>query len=193
MVSLEGQSNMTKQNIVMYCRKSMESEDRQALSIPAQISEIEKLAERIGLPTPLPCIQESKSAMKPGMREGFNELLHKIESGTEYTVLVWSPDRLSRNPVDAGQLINLMDTGKLVEIITPSQTFKNNPMDKFMLGFFMNQAKFENDKKGVDVKRGLKAKAEMGWYPTHAPTGYHNPEVGRKGYKIGRASCRERV
>ena len=168
----------------MYCRKSMESEDRQALSIPAQISEIEKLAERIGLPTPLPCIQESKSAMKPGMREGFNELLHKIESGTEYTVLVWSPDRLSRNPVDAGQLINLMDTGKLVEIITPSQTFKNNPMDKFMLGFFMNQAKFENDKKGVDVKRGLKAKAEMGWYPTHAPTGYLNPEVGRKGYRI---------
>ena len=162
----------------------MESDDRQALSIPAQISEIEKLAERIGLPTPLPCIQESKSAKKPGTREGFNELIHRIESGTEYTVLVWSPDRLSRNPVDAGQLINLMDTGKLAEIITPSQTFKNNPMDKFMLQFFMSQAKFENDKKGVGVKRGLKAKAEMGWYPTHAPTGYLNPEVGRKGYRI---------
>ncbi len=175
---------MSTQNYIMYCRKSMESEDRQALSIPAQIEEIEKIAQRMGISLPMQCIQEAKSAKNPGMRDGFNQLIKTVESGGEYIIFVWHADRLSRNPVDSAILIDLMDRNKILQIVTPSQTYQNNPNDKMWLAFSMIQAKYENDKKGVDVKRGLKTKAEMGWYPTHAPTGYLNPEVGKKGYRI---------
>lgn len=175
---------MSTQNYIMYCRKSMESEDRQALSVPAQIDAIKTTAERMGVTSKIELIEESKSAKLPGKREGFNKLVSTIESGGEYIIFVWHADRLSRNPVDSAILIDLMDRQRLIKIVTPSQTYENNPNDKMWLAFSMIQAKYENDKKGVDVRRGLKVKAEMGWYPTHAPTGYLNPEVGKKGYRI---------
>ena len=37
-----------------------------------------------------------------------------------------------------------------------------------------SQAKLENDNKSINVKRGLKTKAEMGFWPAIAPTGYLN-------------------
>lgn len=71
-----------------------------------------------------------------------------------------------------------------MEVVTPTQTFRTNPMDKFMLGFFMMNAKLENDNKGVNVRRGLKAKAEKGWLPSGAKPGYMNDKFGEKGNKI---------
>ncbi|MBI5574145.1 MAG: SHOCT domain-containing protein [Elusimicrobia bacterium] len=41
----------------------------------------------------------------------------------------------------------------------------------------------ENDNKGINVKRGLTTKAEMGWYPTVAPVGYLNDIPNRKGQR----------
>ena len=47
------------------------------------------------------------------------------------------------------------------------------------------QGKLENDQKGVNVKRGLRAKCEMGLWPCPAPTGYLNEmRTDRKGYII---------
>ena len=37
-----------------------------------------------------------------------------------------------------------------------------------------SQAKLENDNRGINVKRGLRMKCEMGLWPTCAPTGYLN-------------------
>ena len=67
-----------------------------------------------------------------------------------------------------------MDRGKLIEVRTPGQIFRNNPNDKFLLNLFCSQAKLENDNKGVDVKRGLQAKVKSGWFPGAAPVGYKN-------------------
>lgn len=41
-----------------------------------------------------------------------------------------------------------------------------------MLMILGAQGKLENDQKGVNVKRGLRAKCEMGLWPAPAPTGY---------------------
>lgn len=40
-----------------------------------------------------------------------------------------------------------------------------------------------NDNKGINVKRGLKAKAELGIYPAPAPTGYINNKYAERGNK----------
>ncbi len=168
----------------IYARKSSETEDRQMLSIPAQMEEMNKLAERTpDLPKERIELYESKSAKISGRREQFNRLMELIENGEVDTIMVWHADRLSRNPVDSARIIDLMDRKLLIRIITPSQTFLNNPNDKMWLAFCMIQAKYENDKKGVDVVRGMKQKAEMGWYPTVAPLGYINTPELAKGYK----------
>lgn len=36
-----------------------------------------------------------------------------------------------------------------------------------------SQAKLENDNRGVNVKRGIRAKCEMGWRPCMPPLGYY--------------------
>ena len=76
-----------------------------------------------------------------------------------------------------------MDRGKLLEVRTPGQVFRNTPNDKFLLSLFCNQAKLENDNKGEDVKRGLRRKAEMGWIPYSAKPGYMNDPHAEKGNK----------
>lgn len=167
---------------VIYARKSSESEERQILSIDSQLNELKKIAEKQQSKI-VTVLTESKSAKSPG-RPVFNELIELIKKGNVNSILVWNPDRLSRNSVDAGMLIYLFDIGVLQEIVTPYQVFKNTPNDKFLLNILWGQAKLENDNKGVNVKRGMKTKAEMGWYPYPALNGYLNTPERAKGYKI---------
>ncbi len=168
-----------------YCRKSTESEDRQMLSIDSQVDEGKKMAGDLGIKiAPEHLLTESKSAKTAYKRPLFESILLMIESGEINAIIAWHPDRLSRNAIDAARLIEQMDKGRLVEIVTPGQTFKNTPFDKFMFMLQCSQAKMENDKKGVDVKRGLHKKASMGMYPASAPVGYKNDKYAEKGNKV---------
>lgn len=67
-----------------------------------------------------------------------------------------------------------MDQGKLQEIRTNGQIFKNAPNEKFLLMILCSQAKLENDNRSINVIRGLKTKAELGHLPHKAPLGYTN-------------------
>jgi DNA invertase Pin-like site-specific DNA recombinase len=67
-----------------------------------------------------------------------------------------------------------MDAGKLHEIRTFGQRFTNSPSEKFLLMILGSQAKLENDNRGVNVKRGLRTRAEMGLWAGLAPLGYLN-------------------
>ncbi len=168
-----------------YHRKSTESEDRQVLSIDSQIDEGKRIADSLGIKVrPEHILSESKSAKVTGKRLKFQQMLAMIERGEINGIIVWHADRLSRNAMDSALLIDLIDKGKLIEIVTPAQTFKNTPLDKFMFMFQCSQAKMENDKKGVDVTRGLHKKASLGMYPASAPTGYKNDKYAEKGNKV---------
>jgi len=166
----------------IYVRKSSEGDERQVQSIPAQMESLEEVKGNKQLKI-VEVIEEAKSAKPPNGRDGFNRMLGSIEKQKADGILVWSLDRLSRNPVDTGRIIDLMDRGLLVEVTTPTQVFRNNPIDKLMMNFILINAKFENDKKGEDVKRGLKTKAERGWLPGPAPVGYLNDPYAEKGNK----------
>jgi len=157
----------------LYARKSSEDDERQAMSIDSQIKEMNELALRDSLFIK-EIRRESHSAKMSGQRPVFAKLLEDIRSELFTGILTWAPDRLSRNAGDLGMLVDLMDQGKLHQIKTFSQNFANNPNEKFLLMILCSQAKLENDQKGINVKRGIRAKCEMGWRPGMPPIGYYN-------------------
>jgi len=121
--------------------------------------------------------RESHSAKDSGKRPVFLEILNDLQSGRCTGILTWAPDRLSRNAGDLGSLVDLMDEGKLQDIRTYGQNFKNSPNEKFLLMILCSQAKLENDNKSINVKRGLRTRVEMGLWPSVAPTGYLNQKM----------------
>jgi DNA invertase Pin-like site-specific DNA recombinase len=155
----------------LYARKSTEQDERQAMSIDSQIKEMMDLANRDSLQV-IAIKQESYSAKASAKRPIFNELLEDIRNDKFNGILTWAPDRLSRNAGDLGSLVDLMDAGKLQQIRTFGQSFSNTPNEKFLLMILCSQAKLENDNRGVNVKRGIRAKCEMGWRPCMPPLGY---------------------
>jgi len=171
-----------KVKYIAYLRKSSEGEERQMLSIVAQRDELEKVVQRDNLEV-VEWIEEAHSAKHPNTRERFAEMLSKLDKGEANGILTWNPNRLSRNSVDTGAIVYMFDINVLAEVRTPQQIFRDTPNDKFLLGLFCNQAKLENDNKGVDVKRGLAKKAEMGWLPSGAVIGYINTPDKAKGFK----------
>ena len=160
----------------LYARKSTESEERQVLSIDSQIKEMLQLAEREELEI-VEIKRESHSAKDTGQRPIFNEIIEEIRGGKFNGILTWAPDRISRNAGDLGRIVDLMDQKHLVEIRTFGQRFTNNPNEKFMLMILGSQAKLENDNRGINVKRGLRTRVEMGLWPGVAPLGYLNQKL----------------
>ncbi len=161
----------------LYARKSSESDERQAMSIDSQVKEMKDLAKREGLDV-VKTLKESHSAKDSGKRKVFNQLVRELDAGEYNACLVWDPSRLSRCAGDLGSLVDLMDKQKLLHIRTFSQRFSNNPNEKFLLMILCSQAKLENDNRGINVKRGIRAKCEMGWRPGVAPIGYINRSFG---------------
>lgn len=167
---------------VLYARKSSEDDERQALSIDSQVKEMLTIAEHQGIII-VETRTESHSAKHSGGRPVFNQLIEDIRYGQFDGILTWATDRLSRNAGDLGSIVDLIDSGKLREIRTHGQTFTNTPNDKFLLMILGSQAKLENDNRGINVKRGMKTKCEMGFRPNMTPIGYINDHYSGKGMK----------
>ncbi len=180
---MENQSTPTTPiQYCLYARKSTESDELQALSIDSQIKEMLEMAKAENMEI-REIRKESHSAKDSGQRPVYNQLLADIRTGMFNGILCWAPDRLSRNAGDLGSVVDLMDQGKLTEIRTHGQRFTNNPNEKFLLMILGSQAKLENDHKGENVKRGLRAKCEQGWRPGRPPLGYIHDKYADKGDK----------
>ena len=156
----------------LYARKSTDAEDKQVLSIEAQLAELKEYARREELEI-VDVLVESKTAKKPG-RPIFAEMLSRIEAGEANGIIAWNPDRLARNAVDGGHIINLIDTGKLRSLKFPTYWFEPSSQGLFMLQIAFGQAKYYIDNLSENVKRGLRQKVRRGEYPSRAPLGYMN-------------------
>jgi len=162
---------------VIYARKSTESADRQVLSIDSQIHELQLLAARSGV-TVADTLTESRSAKAPG-RPVFGELLRRIRSGQVNGVLCWKMDRLARNHLDTGQVLQALADGFLHQVITIDRTYTRDGNDRFIGSFELGIAtKFIDDLR-QNVKRGLRAKLQQGWAPGVAPVGYLNDRLNK--------------
>jgi len=165
---------------IAYCRKSTDEPDKQILSIEGQLDELKEFAKREKLQV-IDYITESKTAKKPG-RTKFAEVLKLIETEKANGILSWHPDRLARNSIDGGQIIYLLDAGKLKDLKFPTFWFDNTPQGKFMLNMAFSQAKYYVDNLSVNVKRGNRQKLRLGNWPNKAPFGYLNNKANKTIY-----------
>ncbi len=116
---------MNKPKYFLYARKSTEEDDRQVMSIEAQLFELQEYARKENLEI-LEEFQESKSAKTPG-RPIFNEMMNKIEKIENVGVLSWHPDRLARNSVDGGRIIYAVDQKNIVSLRFSTFWFEPTP------------------------------------------------------------------
>ena len=156
----------------IYVRKSTDVEDKQVLSVEAQIVELRKYAADNNLKI-AGVIIEKQSAKTPG-RKKFNAMMKDIEAGKANGILSWHPDRLARNSVDGGHIIYLLDQSLLQSLKFPTFWFENTSQGKFMLSMAFSQSKYYVDNLSENTKRGLRQKVRRGEFPSKAPVGYIN-------------------
>ena len=163
---------MNNNKYFLYARKSTDVEDKQVLSIEAQITELRAFAKQEGLHIAEEFI-EKQSAKIIG-RPIFNKMILRIENGDANGILAWHPDRLARNSVDGGKIIYLLDGGGLADLKFPQFWCENTSQGKFMLNIAFGQSKYYVDSLAENTKRGLRQKVRRGEYPCLAPIGYIN-------------------
>ena len=182
----------TNQKFFLYARKSTDVEDKQVRSIEDQIAELRAFAKQENLNI-VDVLIEKQSAKIPG-RPIFGEMIKRIEKGEADGILAWHPDRLARNSVDGGQIIYLIDCGRIAALKFPQFWFEPTPQGKFMLNIAFGQSKYYVDSLSENTKRGLRQKVKRGEYPGPAPIGYINDSrtktviVDRKKAKIIRGA-----
>jgi site-specific DNA recombinase len=161
----------------LYCRKSTESDDRQVLSLDSQEKELLALAEQFGLNI-VKKFRESKSAKAPG-RPQFNEMMRMLETGKIDGIICWKLDRLARNFVDGGKIIDLLQRGVIQKIHTYEGV--HLPTDNVILIAvnFGSANQYIRDLSS-NIKRGNRAKLEKGDWPNSAPFGYKNDKLNKK-------------
>jgi len=157
---------------ILYARKSTDVEDKQVLSIEAQLVELRNYAKQEGLQV-VDELVEKQSAKIPG-RPIFGQLLKRAEAGEVNGILAWHPDRLARNSIDGGQIVYLLDQTHLTSLKFPTFWFDNTSQGKFILSIAFGQSKYYVDNLAENTKRGLRQKVRRGEYPSHAPLGYIN-------------------
>lgn len=162
-----------KRRYVVYLRKSTDDETKQVRSLEDQEVECRALARQMGvIIREEDIIKESASAKKSGNRPLFDQMILGFKTGKYQGLLAWSPDRLSRNMKEAGEIIEMLDSGEIQDLQFKTYAFDNSPNGKMMLGILFATSKQYSDKLSVDVIRGIKGNTQDGKYNGVIKKGY---------------------
>lgn len=153
---------------VIYARKSTKGKDRQERSIPDQILDCQKVVKTLGI-TPVKIFREEESAKTAGRRSLFSEMISGIKDGKYNSIISWHPDRLARNMKDAGEIIDLLDRGLIVDLKFAQYTFVRDANGIMTLGIQFVLAKQYSDNLSASSSRGSINIAREGKSPTHKP------------------------
>lgn len=165
----------------LYCRKSSEDSGKQIQSIEDQTETLRDKAKREGLVI-TKTYTESKSAKTPGRREQFNLMIEDLKAGKIQGIICWKLDRLSRNPLEGGIIMQHLQDGTIQKIVTYEKTYF--PGDNgLLMTIELGMATEYSRALAENTKRGQKFKTKKGWYPSVAPLGYINTTDRLKGEK----------
>ncbi len=118
---------------------------------------LEKAHELIAFYKKCWVVTERKSAKIPFRREKWSSIIKLIEKRKIKGLLGYSPDRLSRNVQEGGELIQLVDH-KYVRLKFDTFHFEDNAAGHMMLGIWFVFAEHYSRKLSEDSTRGTKKK-----------------------------------
>lgn len=162
---------------VMYVRKSSEDAEAQAKSLPDQIAACREYARAKGLLLVGEPIQESKSAKKSGNRPLFSQMLRDLEKGVYDGILAWHPDRLSRNSLEAGMIVDMVDNDVIKDLKFPTFEFTNDSSGKLTLNMMFALSKQYSEHLSESVQRGVDSNLAQGKSSGVPKWGYNRDEV----------------
>lgn len=156
-------------------RSSDEDSGKQIISIDRQKEELETRFPRSKYKRDYH-LWESRSAYKKDNRPEFKKLVDLIEKGKVTGIICWAPDRLSRNPFEAGMVVDLLTRGKIKDFKFGSYSFDNSAEGIMLLQFALSQSQYFSAKLSRDVKSGNRKHLERGQWIAVAKPGYINRE-----------------
>ncbi len=190
----------TELKYALYLRKSTEGEDRQATSIEDQRSACYKnVIDAYGIQIGDDDIyQDEKSAKTSNNRPAFNKMIEKVKKGHYDGIIAWHYDRLARNMKEAGEVIDLIDTGVLSDLLFATANFENTPNGKMVLGINFVLSKHYSDHLSESVLRGNASRTSKGSILNHIIHGYQISEERRlvvdgKNWEIIQQAFRMRI
>lgn len=181
---MRDEDQITAKQYAIYARKSSdESTGKQYKSIDDQLQFCHELAEREGITVPEKYIfREAASAKTANNRPIFTQLLNLVRAGKIDGIISWHPDRLSRNMLEAGTIIDLIDSGKIADLKFCTHHFDNTAAGKMMLGILFAISKEYSDRLSVNVSRGHGTNLDEGksqgshkWGYVRNEDGYYDP------------------
>lgn len=170
--------DLTKLRYVLYARRSSEDKNSQVRSLGDQIKECRQFAERHSFRIVGEPLTEKKSAKRSGQRVVFTQMLRDIETKKYDAILSWSPDRLSRNMLEGGKIIDLLDEGILKDVRFPTYHFTNDASGKLTLGVLFSISKHFSDELSRKVTRGIKGNLSEGKSSGQPKWGYDRADDG---------------
>lgn len=168
---------------VLYARKSTEESSKQVHSIEDQIAECMNYAVAEGLNV-VATVVEQKSAKYSHNRPKFDEMLHKIELGEYDAILAWHPDRLARNMLEAGTILDMLTPPKekteplLKDLAFPTVTYNNDSGGRLTLAILFSLATQYSEHLSESVARGHSRNLGRGKSAGMAKWGYKRSETG---------------
>ena len=168
---------------VLYVRKSSEDDKAQVKSLEDQIADCLSYAKIKGLVV-VDTIQESASAKKSKNRPLFTQMLKDISKKKYDGILAWHPDRLSRNSLESGMIVDMIDNDIIKDLKFPTLEFTNNASGKLLLNIMFAMSKQYSEHLSENVRRGVKTNLELGksagirkWgYVRNSDTGLYEPD-----------------
>lgn len=173
---MEEELNFTKLKYVLYARKSTDDSERQSRSIKDQIYDCQLVQSRLGLNV-VKILQESKSAKKPNQRPIFRQILNDLKKGIYDGILAWNPDRLARNMLEGGEIIDMIDEEQIKDLKFVTHHFSKDANGKMLLGMAFVLSKQYSDDLSQKVTRGVRRNFSEGKTPT-PKHGYFRDEIG---------------
>lgn len=166
----------TNGKFYLYVQKSTESEDRRTESIQNQIDYWIKRGEDEWLQI-IKVYEDEKSTIIPNRRPGFKKMCEDIESEGPVWILCFELSRLSRNPIDTGNIQYMLQRWKIDAIITRDGAYKSEDLRYFNTEMgIINQYMCDYT---MNTKRWMLSKVEKWWFPWVAPRGYANDKISR--------------
>lgn len=179
----DGSLDESKLKYVIYARKSTEEKDKQFFSIPRQLEECRKFAKSMGYKV-VQEFTETASAATAGNRPVFDRILKGLENDDFDGIITYSHDRLARNMLEAGKILDMLvahkdeEIGKLKKLAFSSGSFANDINGRLVLAMQFGLATQYSQALQKSVSDGMTTHAKAGKAQGNPKWGYEIDEKG---------------